>query len=125
MRHINYTIFEVKGQIPPHVMKYLKRELGDKFQVLEDEEYIDIRETEFYKEMSASMIPGDSIRVYRENAGLSQAEFGKKLGEILEAKSGKLSKQYISDLEHGRREISKGMAKKLSALFKVPVSRFL
>jgi len=51
----------------------------------------------------ARMIPGDSLRTYRENFGLTQAELGKRLGNI--------PRQLISNMEHGTRNISLKMAK--------------
>ena len=63
------------------------------------------------------MSPGDAVRVYRENRKLTQAKLGEKLGG--------LSRQYVSDIERGSRSISKNLAKKLSALFDVPLERFL
>ena len=116
--HTNQPLFEVKGDIPSKVMQYLKNEFGQDIEVLQDdEEMIDIFDTEWYKEISASTTPGEALRIYRENAGLTQAELGKQLG--------KLSRQKISDLERGKRNISKEMAKQLSKIFRVPVARFL
>jgi DNA-binding XRE family transcriptional regulator len=63
------------------------------------------------------MSVGDNLRIYRENAGLSQDELGKKLGNI--------PRQNISAMEKGRRGISKEIAKKLSMILKAPVSRFI
>jgi transcriptional regulator with XRE-family HTH domain len=63
------------------------------------------------------MTPGDSVETYRKNAGFTQAELGKKLG--------KFSRQNISDIEHGRREISKELARKLSVLFGISIDRFI
>ena len=47
---------------------------------------------------------------------MTQAELGEKLGA---------SKQVFSDMEHGRRSISKAMAKELSKIFDVSVERFI
>ena len=116
--HTNQPLFQVKGDIPFKVMEYLKEEFGQDIEVLQDdEEMVDVFESDWYKEISAATTPGEVLRIYRENAGLTQAELGKKLG--------KLSRQKISDLEQGKRNISKEMAKKLSKILQVPVARFL
>ena len=56
------------------------------------------------------MRPGDYVKMYRENMRLTQAELGKKVN---------MSRAYICDVEHGRRTISKDIAKKFSKLFKI------
>ncbi len=103
------------GEIPDDVLDFIKK--GYTVDIDDDNEYIEITETDWYKETKASMTPGDSIKIYRENFGYSQA----KLGEIL----GGLSRHKISDMENDRRGISKDMAKNLAKIFKVPVDRFI
>lgn len=116
--HTKQPLFEVKGDIPSKVMQYLKKEFGQDIEVLQDdEEMADIFDSEWYKEISASTTPGEALKIYRENAGLTQSELGKKLG--------KLSRQKISDLERGKRNISKEVSKQLSKIFQVPIARFL
>jgi DNA-binding XRE family transcriptional regulator len=116
--HTNQTLFEVKGNIPSKVVKFLKGEFGQDVQVLqENEETVNVFDTEWYKEISASTNPGDTLKIYRENSGLTQTELGKKLGVF--------SRQKISDMERGKRNISRETAKKLSRIFQVPIDRFL
>jgi len=109
---------EVKGEIPKWLLIRLKKEYGKNVSVLdEDEELIDIFQTDWFKASEKRATPGDSIRIYRENFGWSQSELGRKLGNI--------PRQNISSMEHNRRGISKVMAKKLSTLFNVPLERFI
>jgi DNA-binding XRE family transcriptional regulator len=116
--HTDQPLFEIRGDIPAKVVEYLKKEFGQHVEVLkEDEEMVDIFETDWYKKISSTTTPGEFLRIYRENAGLTQEELGKKLG--------KFSRQKISDMESGKRAISKEVAKKLCRLFEVPVGRFL
>lgn len=82
----------------------------------EDKELIDVLETEEYREFKKNIKPGDYLRIYRENAGLSQVELGEKLG---------VARSYICDIEHHRRETSKAFAKQLADFFKVSVAKFL
>ncbi len=114
----NTTLFKVKGDIPSRVLKYLEREFGQDVEVVEDdEELLNIFDTDWYKGISEATTPGDTLRIYRENFGLTQAQLGQKLG--------KFTRQKISDIEHNKRSISKDVAKKLSQLFEVPIDRFL
>ena len=115
--HTKQTLFEVKGEIPSSVLTYLEKTFGQDVEVVKEEKYLDIFETEWYQEMQQQITAGEVLRVYRENLGLTQAELAQKIG--------KLTRQKISDMEHDRRSISKEVARKLSQIFKVPVERFL
>ncbi|RLC22729.1 MAG: XRE family transcriptional regulator [Deltaproteobacteria bacterium] len=114
----NTTLFKVKGDIPSGVLEYLEREFGQDVEVVEnDEELLNIFDTNWYKYVSEAATPGDTLKIYRENFGLTQADLGQKLG--------KFTRQKISDMERNKRSISKDVAKKLSQLFDVPIDRFL
>ena len=114
----NTTLFKVKGDIPSGVLEYLEREFGQDVEVVEnDEELLNIFDTNWYKYVSEATTPGDTLKIYRENFGLTQADLGQKLG--------KFTRQKISDMERNKRSISKDVAKKLSQLFDVPIDRFL
>jgi len=116
--HTDQPLFEIRGDIPVKVVEYLKKEFGQHVEVLkDDEELVDIFETEWYKNISSTTTPGEYLKIYRENAKITQEELGRKLG--------KFSRQKISDMENGKRPISKELAKKLCRLFQVPVERFL
>jgi len=82
-----------------------------------DDELIDITETEWYQDMEKSRHPGTTVKIYRQNIKMTQKELGEKLGGF--------SKQYISDIENGRRNISLEIAKKLSVIFKKSIERFI
>ncbi len=116
-RRTNKRLFEVKGNIPENVIDFLKDNYGSSFEVIDEDDMVDIFETEWFKKVNKSVTPGESLRIYRQNIGLNQSELGKRLGNY--------SKQHISDMEHSRRSISKETAKKLSVLFNIPVERFL
>ena len=115
--HTKQTLFEVKGEIPSSVLTYLEKTFGQDVEVVLEEEYLNIFETEWYQEMQQQITAGEVLRVYRENLGLTQAELAQKIG--------KLTPQKISDMEHNRRSISKEVARKFSQIFKVPAERFL
>jgi DNA-binding XRE family transcriptional regulator len=116
--HTNQSLFEVRGDIPTHVVRFLKEQFGQDVEVLqEDEEMVNVFETDWFKDISNRTTPGEVLKIYRENAGFTQEELGRKLG--------KFSRQKISDMERGKRSISKEVAKKLSLIFEVSINRFL
>ena len=82
----------------------------------EDEDWINIEDTDWYKNLNASRTPAVNLKFYRTQKRMTQ----KSLGEVLG-----IEKQYVSDMEHGRKEISKMMAKRLADYFNVSVSRFI
>ena len=118
-RRTNRRLFEIKGEIPKNIIAYFQQKYGSSFEILEenDDQLTDIFETAWFKKVNQSTTAGESIRIYRQNAGLTQAGLGKKLGNF--------TRQNISDMENSRRSISKEVAKKLSIIFDVPVERFL
>jgi DNA-binding XRE family transcriptional regulator len=84
---------------------------------VEDNNLVDIFESEWFSVIDSKTSPGENIKMYRENIGLSQAALGDMLGNV--------PRQNVSMMESGKRGISKDTAKKLSRIFKVPVSRFI
>jgi len=111
-------LFEVKGDIPPAVVHFLEKKYGQDVEVFHDnEETVNIIDTAWYKNTRSATTPGDALKIYRQNAGITQEELGRKLG--------KFSRQKISDMERGKRTISKEVAKKLSLIFDVSIDRFL
>ena len=74
-------------------------------------------ETDWYRDIKSKMTPGDNLRIYRENRGLTQAKLGEMLGDV--------PRQHISNMERGARSISLKTAQKLSALFKVSPEKFI
>jgi len=82
-----------------------------------DETSVNLFETSWYQNIRHQVTPGEIVRMYRENLGMTQAELGKKLGF--------LTRQAISNLEDNRRSISTEVAKRLSRIFDVTVDRFL
>ena len=114
--HININI---KGEIPKNLLKVLKEDYGNKLKLIEDpdDEFIDVFETDWYKDIKNKRNPGDAMRIYRENHDMTQEKLGEKLGGV--------SRQIISNMERGTRSISLKTAKKLAELFDVPVDRFV
>ena len=111
-----HTKIDIEGKVSKKLLKVLKEDYGDSV-IIEEEKWVVAEETEWYERTRKNMTANDYMRVYRETRGLTQS----KLGEML----GGLSRQRISDIENGRRPIGKGVAKKLSAIFKTSVEKFL
>lgn len=109
----------IKGEIPQKLLTVLEEEYGKDVEITEedDEELLNIFETDWYKNIKAQMIPGDNVRIYRENFGFTQTELGKRLGNI--------PRQHISNMERGSRNISLKMAKKLAKIFNVSPEKFI
>jgi len=109
----------IKGDIPPGILSLLRKEYGRKVHIFEDEddEYVNIIETDWYKKTKAEMIPADNLKIYRRIHKLTQEKLGAMLGGI--------PKQHVSNMEHGIRPISKRMARKLATIFDVSVERFI
>ena len=116
--HIRRPTLEIRGRIPPWILLRLKREYGKRLVVADDpDELVDVFRSEWYRSMRSKRHPGHALHVYRENARLSQAQLGTRLGGV--------PRQNVSAMEKGRRRISEQMVKNLAAVLKVPVERFL
>ncbi len=116
------TRIEIKGHIPKRIMQALKEQYGTKVQLLpdkpdKDDEKIDVFETEWYKRIKAKTTPGDNLRIYRQNAGMTL----QRVGELLDG----MPRQHVSNMEKGIRPISKKVALRLAAIFEVSVEKFI
>jgi len=109
----------ITGEISEKLLKTLVDECGDDLVIITDpdEEFIDAKETDWYREAKGGLTPGESLRIYRQNAGLTQEALGKMLGD--------LPRQHISNMENNSRAISLEMAKKLAKLLHTSPTRFL
>jgi DNA-binding XRE family transcriptional regulator len=114
--HIN---IKIKGTIPHRILSVLQDEYGQRVKITPDnnEERINVFETEWYKSIKEKMTPGENLKIYRQNKKMTQTELGIKLGGV--------PKQHISNIENGTREISKNMAIKLAKEFDVSVEKFI
>lgn len=111
----SHTEFSLNGNVPAKLIRTLVCEYGaDNVKIEED--MIDVEDMDWYKEEAAKDTPGKALRFHRRLKGLTQPELAKMLGT---------TKQFISNLENGRKPISRMMAKKLSEIFDVPPSRFI
>jgi DNA-binding XRE family transcriptional regulator len=109
----------IKGKISKRLLNVLKEEYGSDVQLVPDEEdeKLDIFETDWYKDIKEKLTPGKNMRIYRLNHGMTQKDLGYLLGDV--------PRQHISNMEKGIRPISKKVALKLSSIFKISVEKFI
>ena len=110
---------KMKGDIPERVILFLEEEYGVSLRQTADdgEDVVNAVETDWYKRTMAAMTPGKALRIYRENAGLTQTALGERMGGI--------PRQHISNMENGKRPIGKENAKRLAAALHVDYRVFL
>jgi DNA-binding XRE family transcriptional regulator len=108
----------LEGEVTDDLIDYLRQRFGE-IEVIEsdDEELVEVTESEWYRSIKPTMSPGENMRVYRELHGMTQAELGAKLGAF--------TRQNVSNMENGHRPISKAVAKRLSELFDVSIEKFI
>ena len=109
----------IKGEIPERLISVLEEEYGEQMQLLgeNDDDSVNVFETTWYQDVRSRMSPGDALRIYRENHGLTQAKLGEMLGGV--------PRQHISNMERQVRSISLKTARKLAKLFDVSPEKFI
>ena len=107
------------GEIPEKILRALEEEYGNDLQILgaDEDDLVDMTTTDWYRETKQGITPGDILRTYRENTGLTQTALGQKIGGV--------PRQHISNMENGKRPIGKESAKKLAAALNVDYRAFL
>ena len=110
---------EIKGIISKRLLDVLKEEYGSDVQIIPDDEdeKIDIFETDWYKTTKEKLTSGKNMRIYRQYRSMTQKELGELLGGI--------PRQHISNMERGIRAISKKVALKLSKILNTSVDKFI
>ena len=109
--HINV---EIKGRGVTHLLKVIKTSFKDV--KIEDDESVPIKETSWWKKMSAKLMPADALRCYRDNAEMTLKELAEKTG---------IAVPHLSAMENGKRNIGKITAKKLGKALHCNYRRFL
>ena len=109
----------IRGELPPKLIAVLEEEFGKELLLTEegDEEVLDVFATKWYREIQSKTTPGDVLKIYRENHGLTQARLGEMLGGI--------PRQHVSNMERGLRPVSMKTARKLAKIFKVSPGKFI
>ena len=115
--HINN--FRIEGTLSSTFLDNLRKEFGDSMTIVhqdEDEEWVDPFEQDFFKDFKSRETPGDNLRFYRKLVGMTQKELAGRIGSTT---------QHVSDMERGKRAISKKTAKELAKVFHVSPVRFI
>lgn len=111
--------FKIEGTLSSAFLENLRKEFGDSMKIIrqdEDEKWVNVNDMDWSKEELAKETPGSNLRFYRKLVGMTQKELADKLD---------MTKQHVSDMERGKRAISKATAKELSKIFDVSVARFI
>ena len=109
----------IRGEIPDKLMSVLNEEYGEqiRFSGANTDDLVDVFETDWYRSVKSGMAPGDNLRTYRENRGLTQARLGELLGGV--------PRQHVSNMEREVRSISLKTARKLAQIFHVSPEKFI
>jgi len=109
---------KINGTVDDPLRKFLEKQYGKKFKILDKESNLtEVTKSDWYKKIRTDSTPGKRIRIYRLNQNMTQDVLGKALGNF--------KRHHISEMESGKRGISKETAIKLSKLFKKPIENFL
>lgn len=107
---------EVRARrIPKAIIVFLQDMYKPENVVIKDEESDSWEDTDLFKNRFAESTPGEMIFASRDMRGWTQAALAEKLGK---------SPHYVSDLENGRRAVSKKMAVALGKVFECAPSIF-
>ena len=109
----------IRGEIPDKLMSVLNEEYGEqiRFSEANTDDLVDVFETDWYRSIKSGMAPGDNLKTYRENHGLTQARLGELLGGV--------PRQHVSNMEREVRSISLKTARKLAQIFQVSPGKFI
>jgi DNA-binding XRE family transcriptional regulator len=115
----NRVYIEIKGMIPGALLQCLRDTYGRRLilHIEYGKRMHNILDAPLYEQDPKEMNPGAWLRFFRQDNGLSQAGLGQKLGGV--------SRQNISNMEYGRRPISRKMALRLSSFFGVSADKLI
>ena len=104
--------FRIEGKVPKFVVMFLESAFNKalKVEVSDDDDDVAVpfEQTEWYRDIKASMTAGDTVKADRGLRGWTQKVLAQKLG---------ISVQNLSEIERGVRPVSRKMAAKLAEVF--------
>jgi DNA-binding XRE family transcriptional regulator len=112
-----HTEIIINGIVSTGILEALRQEYGNDLKIIEEDQAVNVFETEWYRTVKANMKPGDYVRICREKKGWTQTELGMMLGGI--------PRQHVSNMERGVRPISLQTARKLASIFDAEISNFI
>ena len=104
--------FRIEGKVPKFVVMFLESAFNKalKVEVSDDDDDVAVpfEQTEWYRDIKASMTAGDTVKADRGLRGWTQKVLAQKLG---------ISVQNLSGIERDVRPVSRKMATKLAEVF--------
>jgi len=110
---------EMRGDIPEKFLEITRKFFGaDDVSVVaeKDDEIVEAKDSAWYKRQMAKRTPAEDLKNLRKIRGLTQAELAKKVGAL---------PHHISEMESGKRGISKEYALKFSKILEISVEHFI
>ncbi|MGI0528807.1 helix-turn-helix transcriptional regulator [Treponema socranskii] len=108
---------KIEGDIPQDLLAFVKKRYPHAtVEEDDDEAYVAIMETDWYKNIVKERTPQKTLKLFRYRDNLTQAALAKKLG---------IPAQHVSGMETGHRTISPRMARKLGEIFGTKYQNFL
>jgi len=115
--HVKAPLIKIEGDIPPDLLTFVKTQYKHvTVEYDEDDEYEEVTETEWFKNIQKDMTPQKTLKLLRNRDNLTQAQLAEKLC---------IKVQNVSGMERGVRPISVAMAKKLGIVFNTNYKKFL
>jgi DNA-binding XRE family transcriptional regulator len=114
-------LISVSGEAAAAILAYAKRK-DPQASIVQDSarangsEHVPAQSSKWYRDVKAAWHPGVTLRIRRENAGLTQAQLAGLTG---------LAVSNISAMENGRRPVGLAVAKKLAEALGRPVAEFV
>lgn len=93
----------IEGKGIKSFLKIIQKSIPD-VQIIDDE-YVDIDNSQWHKDIKSKITAGDILKIRRENIGFTQAELAEKCG---------IASSNIALMENGKRNIGAKSAKKLA-----------
>ena len=104
--------FRIEGKVPKFVVMFLESAFNKalKVEVSDDDDDVAVpfEQTEWYRDIKASMTAGDTVKADRGLRGWTQKVLAQKLG---------ISVQNLSEIERDVRPVSRKMAAKVAEVF--------
>lgn len=104
----------IEGKGIRNFLNIIKKSIPD-IKIIDDD-YIDIDDTDWYKNMKSKMTSADVLKIRRENAGFTQAQLSAKCG---------IAVPNIALMESGKRNIGAKTAKKLAEALNCDAGDFI
>lgn len=107
-RNTEKASFRIEGDIPKFVMVFLESAFQNSIKIDDDDETVRWDDTDISKEIRKRTSPAEAVFLNRDMRGWTQADLAKKLSVAVTV---------VSDIENGRRSVSRSMAVKLGEAF--------